>query len=308
MVFNMDKIENLLKQEGLTIGEINLLNKINYLANEIDRDTRIICQGEWDSQDDMEMLASVREELSKFEKEYASLRPISTVLMLDPVIKAKYDKIQEVDTTSYYHGFQHIKNVVKIMKKFIIAFNIDDVTADKLLTAVIFHDIGRTNVGKDHDKFSADYFTEYMRQDDNALFARISMKDKDISEIKHAILLHEQKENLDKLDDFQLLVNFADKLDVTKERINLNNLLDPSLPSYKFDLFREIYLDVNDLNIIIDDGALVLNFECNDNMTKERLYSIPFMQVVDKLHKELARRYKLEAIVNIFTNLKKVSK
>ena len=30
-----------------------------------------------------------------------------------------------------------------------------DVTADKLLTAVIFHDIGITNVGKNHDKFSA---------------------------------------------------------------------------------------------------------------------------------------------------------
>lgn len=301
----MDKIENLLKQEGLTIDEINLLNKINYLANEIDRDIRIIYQGEWDSEDDMKMLASVREELPKLEREYATLRPISTVLMLDSTIKAKYDKIQEVDTTSYYHGFQHIKNVVKNMQKFIMAFNIDDVTADKLLTAVIFHDIGRTNVGKDHDKFSADYFTEYMRQDDNAFFARISMNDKDTAEIKHAILLHEQKENLDKLDDFQLLVNFADKLDVTKERINLNNPLDPSLPSYKFDLFREIYLDVNDMNIIIDAGALVLDFECNDNMTLERLYSVPFMQVVDKLHKELARRYKLEAIVNISTNLKK---
>ena len=171
----------------------------------------------------------------------------------------------------------------------------------KLLTAVIFHDIGRTNVGKDHDKFSADYFSEYMRQDDNAFFTRVSMNDEDFRVIKNAILLHEQKEDLDKLDNFQLLVNFVDKLDVTKDRINLNNPLDPQLPSYKFDLFREIYLDVNDLNPIVEDGALILDFDCNDNMTMERLYSIPFMQVVDKLHKEFAKRYNLEAQTKINT-------
>lgn len=295
----MEKITKLLKQDGLTIEEINLLKRINSLADRIEQYNLIIYQGKLDTKEDDKTLAVVREELRKLQREYVRLRPVSTILMLDPTIKAKYDKIQEVDTTSYYHGFQHIKNVVKNMQKLITAFNIDDVTADKLLTAVIFHDIGRTNIGKDHDKFSADYFDEYIRQDDNALFLRISINDKDIREIKNAILLHEQKEELDKLDNFQLLVNFADKLDVTKERINLDNLLDPELPSYKFDVFREIYLDVNDLNILVEDGALVLDFECNDNMTLERLYSIPFMQVVDKLHKEFAKRYNLEAKTKI---------
>ena len=295
----MEKITKLLKQDGLTIEEINLLKRINSLANKIEQYNLIIYQGKLDTKEDDKTLAVVREELRKLQREYVRLRPVSTILMLDPTIKAKYDKIQEVDTTSYYRGFQHIKNVAKNMQKLITAFNIDDVTADKLLTAVIFHDIGRTNIGKDHDKFSADYFDEYIRQDDNALFLRISINDKDIREIKNAILLHEQKEELDKLDNFQLLVNFADKLDVTKERINLDNLLDPELPSYKFDVFREIYLDVNDLNILVEDGALVLDFECNDNMTLERLYSIPFMQVVDKLHKEFAKRYNLEAKTKI---------
>ena len=281
----MKKIEKLLKQDDLTIGEINLLKRINSLATEIEKN-----------------LASTGEKLSKLQKEYATLRPISTVLMLDPTIKAKYDKIQEVDTTSYYHGFQHIKNVVKNMQKFIMAFNIDDVTADKLLTAVIFHDIGRTNVGKDHDILSADYFSEYIQQDDNIFFTRISMNDEAIEEIRNAILLHEQKEDLDKLNTFQLLVNLVDKLDITKDRINLNNPLNPKLPSFKFDLFREIYLDVNQLNLIIEDGALVLNFYCNNNMSLERLYSIPFMRVVDKLHKELASRYNLEAKARINTS------
>ena len=301
----MDKIKNLLQQGEFTSEEINLLDRINELAKKIETDIILLYQGEWDTSEDMKMLEETREELPRLKKEYASLRPVSTVVMLDPVIKAKYDKIQEVDTTSYYHGFQHIKNVIRNMQRLITALNIDDVTADKLLTAVIFHDIGRTSVGKGHDVFSAGYFSEYMNQDDITLFTRISMDDRDTEEIKRAILLHEQKEDLDKLDNFQLLVNFADKLDVTKERINLNNPLDPELPSYKFDLFREIYWDVNDLNILIQDGTLVLDFSCNDNMTLERLYSIPFMQVVDKLHKELARRYNLEARTIITPSAKK---
>ena len=304
----MKKIDKLLNQEGLTLEEINLLNRINYLANGIEKDIAIIYKGGLGFEDEMKMIFSAREELPKLEREFASLRPISTVLMLDPILKAKYDKIQEVDTTSYYHGFQHINNVIKNMKKFITAFNIDDVTADKLLTAVIFHDIGRTNVGKNHEKFSADYFTKYMQQDENSFLKRISMNDDDFREIKNAILLHEQKENLDKLDNFQLLVNFVDKLDVTKDRINLSNPLSPELPSYKFDLFREIYLDVNDVNPIVKSGALVLDFECNENMSLERLYSISFMQVVAKLHKEFASRYNLEAKTVINTRSKKKAK
>ena len=45
------------------------------------------------------------------------------------------------------------------------------------------------------------------------------------------------------------------------------------------------------------DGKLILEFEGNDNLSLERLYSIPFMQVVDKLHKEFSSRYNLEAKV-----------
>lgn len=134
--------------------------------------------------------------------------------------------------------------------------------------------------------------------------SKFNFTQEDINEIYKAIIMHEQKEELDKLTLFELLVDFVDKLDVTKERINLNSPLNPGLPSYKYDIFREIYLDVNDVNAIIDGNILVLDFECNENMTLDRLYSIPFMQVVDKLHKEVANRYNLEAKVIISTTHK----
>lgn len=223
------------------------------------------------------------------------------VLLLDKGIKQRYDIIQSVDTTSYYHGYKHIMNVLDILKKFIDLFNIDEHEADKLLVAILFHDIGRGKTGKGHELLSADFMRKYLQKYDISKFGFL---EQDIDEIYEAIKIHEQKEELGQLTMFQLLVNFADKLDVTKERINLDNPLDPELPSYKFDVFREIYLDVNAVTPRIEDDSLVLEFECNDNMTLERLYSIPFMQVVDKLHQELANRYNLNTKTKIITKSK----
>ena len=227
------------------------------------------------------------------------------VLLLDKKIEEKYNKIQQLDTTSYYHGYKHIINVLKMLDKFISLFNIDIHESDKLSVAILFHDIGRGKVGKGHDLLSADYMKDYIKKYD---IAKFGFTEDDISEIYEAIKMHEQKEDLDKLTIFQLLVNFVDKLDVTKERINLNNKLDPELPSYKFDIFREIYLDVNEVNPIIEDNSLVLEFDCNSNMSLERLYSIPFMQTVDKLHKEFASRYNLDAKVRINISKKNIIK
>lgn len=224
------------------------------------------------------------------------MESLTNILLSDESIKKKYDEIQQVDTTSYYHGYNHIMNVLKMLKKFVTLFDINDHDADKLSVAVLFHDIGRSEIGKGHEIKSANYMMNYLQKYD---ISKFGFTQKDLDEIFMAINLHEQKENLDELENFQLLVNFVDKLDVSKERVNLNNPLNPELPSYKYDLFREIYLDVNDINPLIEDGSLVLEFECNDNMSLERLYSIPFMQVVDKLHHEFAKRYNLEAKTRI---------
>jgi len=227
------------------------------------------------------------------------------VLLLDNDIKQKYDEIQSVDTTSYYHGYKHIMNVIATLLKFIQLFNIDEHKADKLLVAVLFHDIGRGKTGKGHELLSADFMKNHLKKYD---ISKFGFKEEDIDEMYEAIKVHEQKDNLEQLTKFQLLINIVDKLDVTKERINLNNPLNPELPSYKFDVFREIYLDVNAVNPRIEDGSLKLEFECNDNMTIERLYSIPFMQTVDKLHKELASRYGLNAEKEIIAKSDNYSK
>ena len=232
------------------------------------------------------------------------MEKLSDLLLTDETIKSKYDEIQNVDTTSYYHGYKHIMNVLSALRKITALLGIDEHEEDKLSVALLFHDIGRGSTGKGHEQRSADYMREYLYKYNLSAYG---FTNDDINEIYEAIIKHEQKDDLDKLTLFQLLVNFADKLDVTKERINLNNPLDPQLPSYKYDVFRKIYLDVNDVNIIIEDKSLVLEFECNENMTLERLYSIPFMQAVDRLHKEVARRYNLGAKVRISTSHKKVN-
>ncbi len=208
-------------------------------------------------------------------------KTVYTELILDPVILKKYNEIQKVDTTSYYHGVEHIKNVISIMNKFISALNIESKTADKLQTAVIFHDIGRSNVGKDHDKKSAEYFIAYVNDDcDNSKLMQESFDANDIEEIANAILTHEEKENLDELTSFQLLVNLADKLDITKNRINLNGVVDENNPA---SYYREIYLDVDDVEIMKNENIISINIIGNENLSSERLFSIPFMKNMENV-------------------------
>lgn len=272
----MKKIEEMIKSTEYTENEINLLNKINSYADTIFRDMLIVYRDPFASGDDISREA--KSELEETQKKYALLRPVSTVLMIDPSIREKYDNIQRVDTTSYYHGFQHIKNVMNNMNKFISVLGIDDKTADKLLTAVIFHDIGRTNVGKDHDKNSANYFINYVSN--NSEFMDTCFDYNDLNEIHNAILKHEAKENLSELSSFQLLVNLADKLDITKNRINLNGIVDANNPSA---FYREIYLDVEDVSISMEGDTLSINVLGNENLSADRLFSIPFMNNMESV-------------------------
>ena len=277
----MKKIDELLKDKELSADKKTALKRINYFGNEINNNRMIVNLGDNGTEDEMKILNSARKDILISEMWYSRLRPVSTVLMIDPVIREKYDKIQEVDTTSYYHGFDHIKNVIEIMNKFIAALQIDDKTADKLLTAVIFHDIGRTSVGKGHDINSANYFSNYVAGDlSNSEFMRTSLEDNELNEIYNAILKHEAKEDLSRLSSFQLLVNLADKLDITKKRINLNGVVDANNPSA---YYREIYLDVDDVSIGLNNNMLVINIIGNDNLSSDRLFSIPFMNNMEKV-------------------------
>lgn len=289
----MKKIEEMLKNNNYDEEDISKLKAINSYADDLFRDILIVYRDSFATGDNVSFEA--KEELEKNKKLYYGLRPVSTVLMLDPVIRQRYDDIQRVDTTSYYHGFDHIKNVIANMNKFITALGIDDKTADKLLTAVIFHDIGRTSVGKGHDINSANYFTNYVANDlSNSEFMRTSLEDNELNEIYNAILKHEAKEDLSRLSSFQLLVNLADKLDITKKRINLNGVVDANNPSA---YYREIYLDVDDVSIGLNNNTLVINIIGNDNLSSDRLFSIPFMNnmenVLEAFCKSIGKDYQL---------------
>ena len=252
----MKKIEDMLNNPHYTEHELSHLFWINYTYEQ-------------------RKMNKKNTNLEFYQKQYESYMPISSVLILDPIIKNRYDEIQSVDTTSFYHGIEHIKNVMLIMRKFITSLEIDQKTSDELLTAIIFHDIGRTNVGKDHDKKSASYFIDYIRNNpDNMELISSNFSSFSIERITRAILFHEQKNNLDVLTPFELLVNLADKLDITKKRVNMNGILDDNNPA---SFYREIYLDVDDVVISKEDNTLKIDIVGNENLSSDRLFSIPFM-------------------------------
>lgn len=249
--------------------------------------------------DDANFIRECSDELEHDTAAFQKLRPVSIVLVQNIALQMGYNMIQLMDTTSYYHGFQHIINTLKIMERFINALELDDKTADKLLTTLILHDIGRAETGHNHEKESAQFAYEYFCKNDD--FIKCVFTSQDRIDIQHAIMNHEAKDDfLYDLSWFDLLVNLADKLDITKDRVNLDNPLNPDLPSYKFDLFRDIYLNVNQVNIDMHDGELLINICGNNNLNTKDLFSIPFMQQVYKISKVLAQ--KIDTNIKILVN------
>ena len=304
----MRKLEEMLKNNKYNEYEEHLLFRINQEYKELEKYKKMIDCGEWGTREEMDFLSKIRDDYEKQQISYEELYPVSTVTFVDSQVTSKYKEIQKVDTTSYYHGIEHIRNVLIIMSKFISALGIDSKTADKLFTAVVFHDIGRSNVGKGHEKKSAAYFQDYMRNPLNHELIYSSFEKEDIDEIISAILKHETKENLESLTSFELLVNLADKLDITKNRINMNNPLNPELPSYKFDIFREIYLDVDDVSIKKVDDILVIDIVGNKDLSRDRLLSIPFVTNMQNVLAAFAKSVGCDYVLSVNGDLSKKTK
>ncbi len=208
-------------------------------------------------------------------------------LLKDSVIIHKYKVIQQIDGSPYYHGMQHIHHVLSVLKKMVDLFEIQEHEADKLATAVIFHDIGRGVTSKDHELLSAEFMREHLKTYDLNSY---HFTEEDVQEIYDAIKIHDHKEGFDGYTLFQLFVNFVDKLDVAKDRINLNH------PGNEY---SKIYLDVISVSPYIDHNSFVLEYECSNHLTMDTLYSIPFMKGVNMLHQELAKRYHMKAEVRM---------
>ena len=134
------------------------------------------------------------------------------ILNNDKVIE-NYNKIDAINPYPFNHGLKHVKNVCSIMDKLCDKLNITWEEKDSLLIACALHDIGQVDGREEHWK-KAKLFT-------------ITHFENELKDLKYYNDILEAIENHDNVCDvnnplFWILVQFCDKMDFSKDRLEDN--------------------------------------------------------------------------------------
>ena len=166
-----------------------------------------------------------------------------------------YNAIDKINPYPFNHGLNHVKNVCKIMNNICDTLSISDDEREALLIASALHDIGQVDGREEHGKkamiFTINNFSN-------------ELKDmKYYNEMLSAIEVHDHTcEVSNPL--FTLLVQFCDKMDFSKDRLEEN---------YR-DRFRYYcYEDIEKIDFIYDDEYFGIDIITNniDNFEEQFL-------------------------------------
>ena len=197
-------------------------------------------------------------------------------------IKDEYKKIDSINPYPFNHGLKHVNNVCNIMDRLCKILKIDDEEKEALLIACALHDVGQYD-GRDNHGLKARKITE--RLFDNEL------KDsKYYNDIYSSIEEHDSKCDL-KYSLFTILVQFSDKMDFTKERLENDS-------NERFG--HLVYDDINLVTFIYNNEQFGINISTNkiDNIAVKflnRSFSVKIINAV----KVLANKLGLEPIIKI---------
>ncbi len=209
------------------------------------------------------------------------------ILNNDKVIE-HYNKIDAINPYPFNHGLKHVKNVCNIMDKLCDKLNITWEEKDSLLIACALHDIGQVDGREEHWK-KAKLFT-------------ITHFENELKDLKYYNDILEAIENHDNVCDvnnplFWILVQFCDKMDFSKDRLEDN---------YK-DRFKFCcYENINRIDFIynIDNfgiNIITSNVENFAEMFLKENFSKIVINAVEVLAKKLDRK------VIILNNKKPIS-
>lgn len=167
------------------------------------------------------------------------------ILNNDKVIE-NYNKIDAINPYPFNHGLKHVKNVCSIMGKLCDKLNITWEEKDALLIACALHDIGQIDGREEHWK-KAKLFT-------------ISHFENELKDLKYYNNILEAIENHDNVCDvnnplFWILVQFCDKMDFSKDRLEDN---------YREKFRYYCYEDINRIDFIFDEKNFGIDIITND--------------------------------------------
>ncbi len=191
-----------------------------------------------------------------------------------------YNKIDEINPYPFNHGLKHVKNVCKIMDKLCNILNIDSEEKEALLIASVLHDIGQVDGREEHGKKAKMFLIDNFEDD--------LKNQKYYGDILEAI---EEHDNPCVVDNslFTLLVQFCDKMDFSKERLEDN---------YREKFRYYPYENIDRVDFIYDDNNFGINIITSnvDNFV-ELFFKENFPRKVLNAVEALAKKLNREPLV-----------
>lgn len=201
-------------------------------------------------------------------------------LLNDFVVIEEYGKIDEVNNYPFNHGLVHVTNVCHIMKNLCIELDISGDIEEALLIACVFHDIGQVDGRDSHGLKAKEFIMKNYKTD--------LMNNPFYEQILSAVECHDDDEEKD-LDIFCKLVQFADKMDFTKDRLEKD---------YLERFGNIIYEKIDAVNFIYDDYIFGIDIITNQDINfSEELQTNTFFNRVINITKALAKKIDRKAII-----------
>ena len=167
------------------------------------------------------------------------------ILSNDKVIE-NYNKIDSVNSYPFNHWLKHVRNVCDIMKRLCDKLNIVGDERESLLIACALHDIWQVDGREEHGK-KAKLFT-------------INNFEKDLKDLKYYNDILDAIENHDNVCSidfplFTILVQFCDKMDFSKDRLEDN---------YREKFRYYCYEEINKIDFLLDEDYFGIDIISNE--------------------------------------------
>ena len=198
------------------------------------------------------------------------------ILNNDKVIE-NYNKIDDINPYPFNHGLKHVKNVCKIMDKLCGTLDITGEEKEALLIASALHDIGQVDGREEHGRKAKEFLIDNFE---------LELKNQPFyNQILGAIEKHDNPCVIEN-SLFTLLVQFCDKMDFSKDRLEDN---------YREKFRYYCYENIDNVDFIYDDENFGINIITSnvDNFTELFLnenFSKKVINAVEVLAKKLNRK------------------
>ena len=174
-------------------------------------------------------------------------------ILKNKCVQEQYNKIDKINRFPFNHGLKHVQNVCNIMEKLCDVLKISGEKKDALLIACSLHDIGqvdgRENHGLKAKEFAIKMFLAEINQ--NSFGA----------DILDSIEKHDDVCSIDK-SLFCILVQFCDKMDFSKERLEKNYR-----EKFRYYCYEDI-LEINYIYNMKDFGIDIITNDIDDFANK----------------------------------------